>query len=63
MQGLPSAQLRVAVWDGHWTVHNPVVVDSTKGQTVLKFGDASKTSVVSVERLDAGDVNVGYAVS
>ncbi len=62
-QGLPPAQLRVAVWDGHWTVHNPVVVDSGKGQTVIKFADAPKTSVVSVERLDAGTVSVGYQVS
>jgi lysozyme len=63
VQGLPSARLRVAVWDGHWTVHNPVVVDSSNGQTVVKFGNASRTSVVSVERLDAGDVSVGYQVS
>jgi GH25 family lysozyme M1 (1,4-beta-N-acetylmuramidase) len=62
-QGLPSARLRVAVWAGHWKVHNPVVVDSSKGQTVIKFGDPSKTSVVSVERLDAGTVSVGYQVS
>ena len=62
-QGLPSARLRVAVWAGHWKVHNPVVVDSSKGQTVIKFGDPSKTSVVSVERLDAGAVSVGYQVS
>lgn len=63
VQGLPSAHLRVAIWDGHWQVHNPVVVDSSQGQTVLKFSDPSRTSVVSVERLDAGDVNVGYVVS
>jgi GH25 family lysozyme M1 (1,4-beta-N-acetylmuramidase) len=63
VQGLPTARLRVAVYDGHWTVHNPVVVDGSQGQTVIKFGDASKTSVVSVERLDAGDVSVGYQVS
>lgn len=63
VQGLPSAQLRVAVWDGAWNVHNPVVVDSSTGQTVVKFTDASRTSVVSVERLDKGDVNVGYQVS
>ena len=30
---------------------------------MIKFGDASKTSVVSVERLDAGNVSVGYQVS
>jgi hypothetical protein len=63
IQGLPSARLRVAVWDGGWQVHNPVVVDSSAGQTVLKFSDPSRTSVVSVERLDAGDVSVGYQVS
>ena len=63
IQRLPSARLRVAVFDGHWKVHNPVVVDSSKGQTVIKFGDPSKTSVVSVERLDAGTVSVGYQVS
>jgi GH25 family lysozyme M1 (1,4-beta-N-acetylmuramidase) len=62
-QGLPTAKLRVAVWNGHWTVHNSVVVDSTKGQTVLKFGDPSRTSAVSVARIDAGEVSVGYVVS
>jgi GH25 family lysozyme M1 (1,4-beta-N-acetylmuramidase) len=62
-QGLPTAQLRVAVWNGHWTVHNSVVVDSTKGQTILKFADPTRTSVVSVARLDAGEVSVGYVVS
>ena len=61
-QGLPTAQLRVAVWNGHWQVHNRVVVDSTKGQTVLKFSDPSRTSVVSVERLDTGEVSVGYVI-
>jgi lysozyme len=62
-QGLPTARLRVAIWDGHWKVHDSVVVDSAKGQTVLKFGDAKRTSAVSVERLDAGEVSVGYVVS
>jgi len=40
-----------------------VQVDSAKGQTVIKFGKPTKTSVVSVQRLDAGDVNVSYQVS
>jgi Glycosyl hydrolases family 25 len=62
-QGLASARLRVAVWDGHWKVHDSVAVDASKGQTVIKFGDPSRTSVVSVERLDAGNVSVGYQVS
>jgi hypothetical protein len=40
-----------------------VRVDSAKGQTVIKFGKPAATSVVSVQRLDAGDVNVSYQVS
>ena len=62
-QGLPTARLRVAIWTGQWTVHDSVVVDSTKGQTVLKFAHPARTSAVSVERLDAGNVSVGYVVS
>ncbi len=63
LQKLPTAKLRVAVFDGGWTVHSSVQVDSAKGQTVIKFGKPSATSVVSVQRLDAGDVNVSYQVS
>jgi len=63
LQKLPAAQLRVAVWDGGWEVHNPVVVDGSKGQTVIKFSKPTSTSAISVQRLDAGDVNVGYQVS
>jgi len=44
-------------------VHSSVQVDSTKGQTVIKFGKPAATSVVSVQRLDAGDVNVSFQVS
>ena len=62
-QGLPPAQLRVAIWHGGWEVHGQVVVDSSKGQTVVKFAKPGSTSVISVQRLDAGDVNVGYEVS
>jgi GH25 family lysozyme M1 (1,4-beta-N-acetylmuramidase) len=63
LQQLPPAQLRVAVWDGGWEVHNPVVVDSSKGQTVVTFSKPKSTSAISVQRLDAGNVNVGYQVS
>jgi len=63
LQRLSPAQLRVAVWDGTWTVHKPVVVDGTKGQTVIAFTKPASTTVVSVQRLDAGEVNVGYQVS
>ena len=62
-QGLPPAQLRVAIWHGSWDVHGAVVVDGAKGQTVVKFAKPDATSVISVQRLDTGDVNVGYQVS
>lgn len=63
LQKLPTAHLRIAVWDGGWEVHSAVVVDSSKGQTVIKFNKPKDTSAISVQRLDAGDVNVGYQVS
>ncbi len=63
LQKLPAAELRVAVYDGGWAVHSSVQVDSTKGQTVIKFSKPASTSVVSVQRLDAGDVNVSFQVS
>jgi lysozyme len=63
LQGLPPARLRVAVWAGGWQVHGSVVVDSAKGQTVISFSKPATTSVISVQRLDGGQVNVGYEVS
>ncbi len=63
LQKLPAAHLRVAVWAGSWVVHNPVVVESSRGQTVIRFSKPGSTSVVSVQRLDAGDVNVSYQIS
>lgn len=63
IQGLPPAKLRVAVFDTTWHVTDSLTVDSAKGQTVLAFKDRAKTGVVSVKRLDAGDVVVGWQVS
>jgi lysozyme len=63
LQGLAPARLRVAIWHGAWTVHNPVVVNSDTGEAVVSFSDAAATTVISVQRLDAGEVNVGYQVS
>jgi hypothetical protein len=40
-----------------------ITVDSTKGQTVLPFPNPKGTGVISVKRLDAGEVIVGYEVS
>lgn len=63
LQGLPPATLRVAIYDTQWHVNDTVTVSSTNGQTVLVFPNAAKTGVISVKRLDAGDVMVGYEIS
>ena len=63
LQGMPPAVLRVAIYDTRWHITNNVTVDSTKGQTVLPFPDPKSTRVISVKRLDADDVIVGYEVS
>jgi hypothetical protein len=64
LQGLPPAQLRVAVHQGagHWDTAT-YKVDSAKGQTVVTFSDQANTDGISVQRLDAGDVHVAYEVS
>ncbi|HZR50130.1 MAG TPA: hypothetical protein VFB06_11480 [Streptosporangiaceae bacterium] len=63
LQGLPPVKLRVAIYDTGWRVSDNVVVDSTKGQTVLKFTDKARTGVISVRREDPGDAVVGWQVS
>jgi GH25 family lysozyme M1 (1,4-beta-N-acetylmuramidase) len=63
LQGLAPAVLRVGIYDTEWHLTQPVTVDSTKGQTVIKFNDPSKTGVISVRRQDAGEVTVGWEVS
>lgn len=63
LQGLPPATLRVAIYDTQWHITDSTTVSSTTGQTVIKFTDTAKTGVISVKRLDAGDVIVGYEVS
>ena len=63
LQGMAPAVLRVAVYDTGWHITDNVTVDSTKGQTVVPFADGSKTGVISVKRMDAGEVVVGYEVS
>jgi lysozyme len=63
IQGLAPAVLRVAIYDTQWHVSASVTVDSTKGQTVLAFPNASKTGVISIRRQDAGQIVVGYEVS
>ncbi len=63
LQGMAPAVLRVAIYDTFWHITNDVTVDSTKGQTVLKFPNPQSTGVISVKRMDAGEVVVGYEVS
>ena len=55
--------LRVAVYDTEWHLTQPVVVDSAKGQTVVRFTSPAKTGVISVRRPDAGEDMVGWGVS
>ncbi|MDX6429695.1 MAG: hypothetical protein QOE54_2061 [Streptosporangiaceae bacterium] len=63
LQGLPAAQLRVAVHQaGSWHLAT-ATVDSTQGQTVVTFPDPGTTDGVSVRREDAGDVHVAWEVS
>jgi hypothetical protein len=57
------AVLRVAIYDTRWHITNSVTVDSTKGQTVIPFPNPKSTGVISVKRMDAGEVVVGYEVS
>lgn len=64
LQGLPGAQLRVAVHQGGGSWHSEhVTVDSAKGQTVITFPNQAATDGISVQRSDAGDVHVAYEVS
>ncbi len=63
VQGMASAVLRVAIYDTEWHISSNVTVDGAKGQTVLHFTDAKQTGVISVRRMDAGEVVVGYEVS
>ena len=63
LQGLQPAVLRVAIYDTHWHITSNVTVDSTKGQTVVPFPTPNSTGVISVKRMDAGDVIVGYEIS
>jgi GH25 family lysozyme M1 (1,4-beta-N-acetylmuramidase) len=63
LQGLAPAVLRVGIYDTAWHITNSITVDSTKGQAVLPFPDPKSTGVISVKRMDAGEVVVGYEVS
>ena len=64
-QQLPAAQLRVAVHSraGGWSqILDPIMVDSSKGKTVIAF-TAQDVDIVSVARLDDGVVAVSWDAS
>jgi hypothetical protein len=63
LQGMPPAVLRVGIYDTQWHITNNVTVDSTKGQTLIRFPNPESTGVISVTRMDAGEVMVGYEIS
>lgn len=62
LQGLPPAQLRVAIHDTTWHV-STVTVDGMKGQAVVTFPNIAETVGVSVRREDAGGVHIAWEVS
>jgi hypothetical protein len=61
-QNQPVARLRVAFFDTAWHVHADVVVDGSKGLSVLPFNNPAKMGVVSVRRNDAGLAAIGYVI-
>jgi hypothetical protein len=48
--------------DGTWQVEF-VQVDSSLGQTIVLFPDPKRTTGLSIQRVDAGDVHVAWAVT
>jgi len=62
LQGQPPARLRVAIYSTSWWIDENVQVDGTKGQRIIAFPNPAKTGVISVVRMDAGKVDVGYVV-
>ena len=64
LQGLPPAQLRVAInqGGGNWHIEQ-ITVDSGKGQAVIVFPDPANTDGISVRREDNGDVHIAWEVS
>lgn len=62
LMALPPARLRVAIYGGGWRVFENVVVDGTKGQTIIAFPSPAQTGVLSINRMDAGNAQVGWVV-
>jgi hypothetical protein len=63
VENQPPAVLRVAIHDTGWYVPGAnIAVDGTKGLHVVPFRNAAQTGVISVMRMDAGTLPVGYVV-
>jgi hypothetical protein len=64
LQGQTSTRLRVAIYGPGpgWHVTQDLVITGNKGLTHLAFPDPSKTGVISINRTDAGTVDVGYVI-
>jgi hypothetical protein len=62
VENQPPAVLRVAIHDTAWYVPANITVDGTKGLHVVPFRNAAQTGVISVLRMDAGTLPVGYVV-
>jgi len=64
VKGLPPAKIRIAIYDTGpgWHVTKEVIVDGPKGLTIVPFPNPAKTGVISVARVDDGNVVVGYTV-
>jgi hypothetical protein len=61
-QNVPTASLRVAIFDTAWHVQSDVVLDGNKGLQTIAFPNAAKTGVVSVRRNDAGNLAFVYVI-
>lgn len=64
LKGRPPANLRVAIFatGKGWHIVKDVLVDGSKGLTIVPFPNPATTGVVSVGRSDDGQVEVGYSV-
>jgi hypothetical protein len=62
VKGQPPPRLRVAIFDTQWHVKQDVIVDGTKGLTIVPFPNPAKTGVISVIRADAGNAVVSWVV-
>lgn len=62
-QNRDPVELRLAVYHYEYGFQvQPILLDGTKGPIEIKFTDPEHIGGVSIERQDAGDVHVAWAV-